>query len=311
MKIKSWKKLEPGDLVDVIAPASRSPKDLFRKAPSSIKKMGLEPRIPKKLFSNDSPFYSHRDDQRAKMLIAALKAKDSKFIWCTRGGYGCARLLPFLEKIKAPPMPKLLLGYSDITALHVFLRDKWGWPTLHGPVLDRLSSGKLPKADYESLNKILFGAVDQVQFTGLKPLNGKAKNTKRISGRLGGGNLTVYLSLFGTRFEPKPTDILVLEDLGERGYRVDRLLNQFYQSGHLKKTKCIIFGEFTGGLEPESSRSYVQRAIREFAQSCNIPVFKGLKIGHGVDNRPIPFGQIAVIKNNKDGCMLNVPTGVK
>lgn len=303
--------MEPGDLVDVVAPASTSPKDLFRKAPSSIKNMGLEPRIPKKIFSKDSPFFSNNDDERARMLISALKAKDSKFIWCTRGGYGCARLLPYLEKIKAPKNPKLLLGYSDITALHVFLRDKWGWTTLHGPVLDRLSSGKLPKADYESLNKILFGAIDQVQFTGLKPLNVKAKNTKRISGRLGGGNLTVYLSLFGTRFEPIPPDVLVLEDLGERGYRVDRLLNQFYQSKHLKKTKCIIFGEFTGGHEPESRRSYVQRAIREFAQSCHIPVFNGIKIGHGVDNRPIPFGQNAVIKNSKEGITLNVRTGVK
>lgn len=307
---RSWRKLEPGDIVDVIAPASTSPRELFRKAPAAIRGMGLESRIPKRMYSKDSPFSSNSDQNRAAMLIKALRAKDSKLIWCTRGGYGCARLLPFLEKIKPPKQPKLLMGYSDITALHVFLRDRWGWSTLHGPVLDRLSSGKLPKEDYQALNNILFGAEGQIQYSGLKQLNARARRVKRVSGRVGGGNLTVYMTLFGTRFEPTSPQILMLEDIGERGYQLDRLLNQLTQSEHLKSVKAIVFGEFVGGQEPGTKKSFVHRAIQDFAESCSLPVFRWLKFGHGVHNRPMPFGQQGVLKVEKKGVTLTVQTGV-
>lgn len=311
MKPKKWKNLIPGDIVDVVAPASRSPKPLARQAPRAVRSLGLKARIPKTLFDQSSPFFAAADKVRAQNLIRALKSPDSKLIWCTRGGYGCARLLPYLEKINPPAQAKLLLGYSDITALHVFLRDKWGWPTLHGPVLDRLASGKLPAEDSLQLNNILFGAVSHVIYSGLKPMNSKAQRASRIQGRVGGGNLAVYLSLFGTRFEPQPPEILVLEDQGERGYRVDRLLNQLLQSGHLENVKCVVFGEFIGGVEPGSQRSYVRRAIQDFAKSLSRPVFEGLKFGHGVHNRPLPFGTAAVLRKTREGVELQIETGVQ
>ena len=119
-KIKTWSALEPGDIVDIVAPSSGSDREGLQQAMSFIRSLDLVPRFQKGIFGADL-LCASTDENRFKQLKKAIAAKDSKVIWCLRGGYGSARLLPMLDKLKAPKTAKLLIGYSDITHLHMFV----------------------------------------------------------------------------------------------------------------------------------------------------------------------------------------------
>ena len=121
-----------GDIVDVIAPASPClPADLERGL-AAARALGLEPRVPRHFFAK-SMLFANTDQKRLEHLRAAVYAADSKLIWCVRGGYGSIRLLDAMARWPRPKRPKILLGYSDVTTLHAFVNQRWGWPSLHGP----------------------------------------------------------------------------------------------------------------------------------------------------------------------------------
>ena len=126
MNNKSWKFLQPGDVIDVIAPSSTVPSEnlleYYTKIEEFFKKIGLIARIPNDLIVIDKDLFSANDlGYRAKHLIDCFNDKTSKAIWSIRGGYGAAKIIPFLEQTSPPKNTKLLLGFSDITALHLFL----------------------------------------------------------------------------------------------------------------------------------------------------------------------------------------------
>lgn len=290
----NWTPLIKNDVVEIIAPGSKCDRDQLSLAIQYVRSLGLKPQVPKNIFAK-TPYLANTDQQRLKQLVGAIKNPSSKAIWCLRGGYGCARLLSDLSRETPIKRQKLFIGYSDITALHLWLSQKWGWKTVHGPVLDGIVTKKLSSMTHKKLKKVLFASDRQLELGKLKPFNEAAKKHIKIQAPIYGGNLAIVNSLIGTPFSLVGSNrVLFFEDIGERGYQIDRYLVQLSQAGLFKKTKAVVFGDFVGGLEPDGT-SYVRHALKSFAESQKIPVFQGLKVGHGLNNWPVVQGSIALI----------------
>lgn len=307
-RAKRWRPLEKGDIVDVIAPGFKTSQEELDAAVAGLRDMGFEPRVPKNLYGRHY-LMSNSDEHRFAHLKEALFAKDSTAIWCVRGGYGSIRLLPYLKKIrKQPSESKLFIGLSDVTSLHLFFNQHWGWPTVHGPLLERLQQKKVRHG--KQLNQLLQGGIQEVEFKGLKPMNSAAKKRAAVYGEVVGGNLTVVQSTLATPWQIQTHGkILFFEEVGERGYRIDRILVQMQQAGLIKKAKAIVFGQFTGGSE-KTGQALWRQVKRDFAQDLNIPVFRGLPSGHGKIQKPVPFGIRARLTGGEKGTLI-CPTGAK
>ncbi len=306
-KQSGWRPLRPGDTVDIIAPGYRAQDEVLELAVKRLTSWGLKARVPRRLFARDL-LSSNRDEVRFEHLRAALLAQDSRVVWCLRGGYGSNRLLPQLDKVRAPKGPaKLLIGLSDITSLHLAVNQKWGWPSLHGPLLDRLAGEKLSPADLHEIKQVVFGLKSEISFAKLKALNEAARARRSIQGPVSGGNLTVLQSSLATAMQWQTAGkILFFEDTGERGYRIDRMLEQMRQAGLFQSARAVVFGQFSGGDEP-SGGNLIWPVIRRFAQTLSIPVLGGLPSGHEKHQRPLPFGTRATLDLGER--LLTVTTG--
>lgn len=297
--------IRPGDIVDVVSPGSASKREDVERALQVIQSWGLTPRLPQDSFA-EHPFHSNFDSERLRHLKNALQAKDSSFIWCIRGGYGANRLLLDLAKLKKPIKKKLLLGYSDITSLHLFLNQNWKWPSWHAPTIESLITNKLPQDQIKELKDLIFGERKTLEFR-VQPINPQAKKKLSLKGELTGGNLTVLASTIGSAVALRAAGkILVLEDIGERGYRIDRHLYQLRISGALKSCRAVVFGDFINGAEPDG-KDFSDFAIDRFSSEVNIPCFRGLPMGHANQNRVVPLGVQAKIKDN----IIQVGTGLE
>lgn len=305
--MRGWKALRPGDLVDLIAPGYPVEEPRIQAGIQVLEDWGLRVRRPRGMIKTFR-FHAQTDEKRLEFAREALLSPDSRAVWCVRGGYGSNRLIPGLLKLKPPREPKLFIGISDVTSLHLFLNQKWKWSTVHGPLLDRLGSGTLPARVQDECRALCFGSKREILFRGLKPMNEAARKGRSVRGEVRGGNLTVLHSALATPLEPRlEGKILFLEDIGERGYRVDRMLEQLRQAGTFRGCRGIVLGHFLGGLEPGSDEAtYVPFALARFAGLIGIPVWKGLEAGHGDRQRVLPLGTTAVISDGtllvKAGC---------
>lgn len=307
---KKWAGLKPGDIVDVVAPGFPTTEEKLKNAISLLNQLGLKVRVPDDLFGEDV-VCSQTDEIRGGHLRDALLAKDSKAVWCLRGGYGSLRLIPQMIKWKKPAKVKLLIGYSDTVTLHTFLNQKWDWPSLHGSHLDRLGTPEnLNPAHMQEIFDVVMGRIQEVKIDSLVPLNSKANKLRKLMAPVTGGNLTVVNSHIGTAlFKSAKNKIVVFEDLGERAYRVDRMLFQLSQAGFFKGVSAVVFGEFTGGKEPEGE-SKVPDVIERFAKESKFPVFGGLPMGHDKNQKPIPLNTIATLQGGPLG-RLSIATYVE
>jgi muramoyltetrapeptide carboxypeptidase len=309
VKNKKWSFLQPGDVVDIIAPGYPSPLDQVAGGISYLQNWGLKARAPKDMIQKHF-LHANVDEKRFSFLKAAIESPDSKVIWCSRGGYGSNRLLPWLAKMKVPKTQKVLIGLSDITSLHQFFTQRWGWSTLHASVLDRLGRHALPAELEKELHGILFGDVTQVTFKNLKALNKQALQVKQLKSKVVGGNLTVLQSSLGTPFEIN-TDrsLLFVEDIGERGYRIDRMFEQFRQAGLFKKCDGLLIGDFTGGEEPGTQKNNFNKVFARWAQDLDIPMWSGIPSGHAHIQRALPLNTPCVLGREATKFKLTVETG--
>ncbi|WP_373999675.1 LD-carboxypeptidase [Bdellovibrio bacteriovorus] len=295
-----WKYFKENDIIDVVAPGYPSQPQDVEGSRDFLLRWKLQPRIPKGLIK---PHFLHAndDEQRFKFLKAAIEAKDSHVIWCLRGGYGSNRLVPMLAKLKKPKEPKLLIGLSDITSLHTFVTQEWGWTSLHAPILDRFGRNLIAPKHEKEMHDILFGQTNQIEFKKIKPLNEAARKVRNLKSKITGGNLTVLQSTMGTPWQiDTRKSLLFVEDIGERGYRIDRMFEQFRQAGLFKQCHGLILGDFVGGEEPSTKKNNFKQVFKRWAQDLDIPMFQGLESGHAMIQRPVPFNT---------SCVLNVEAG--
>ena len=296
MQNKPWIPLQPGDTVDIIAPAFRQEKTIFKKIEKLLASWQLNCHIPKNIFGKDL-LCANSDDNRFKQLKAALFNSNSKAIWCLRGGYGCSRLIPALNQLKPPPHAKLFIGLSDITALHLFLQQQWHWHTLHGPSIYQCADNRIIKSSIQKTKDIIFGQQKIIEFNNLLPLNTTKKQT--IKAPIIGGNLSLIQISIGTSWQPNTHNkILFIEEINERGYQVDRMLEHLKQAGIFSHIKALLLGDFIGGNDPDG-RSRVNAVLKRFAEQNNFPVLQCKGIGHGKINHPLPLGTTSTLELGK------------
>ena len=227
------------------------------------------------------------DEQRAADLNKALRDETIDAIWCVRGGYGAMRLLRDIDfpALKANPRP--LIGFSDITALHAAIHSECGIVSFHGPT----ARGELTEFSRDSLLRAVEAQVDPC---GEAP-SARVLRPGKARGRLAGGNLALIASLMGT---PWSVDfdgaILIIEDIDEAVYRVDRMMRQLLLAGALGKCAAIVAGDFRppAGETSEGNRS-VDEVIAEAAEEAGIPCLAGAPFGHIDDQWTIPLGALA------------------
>ncbi len=268
-------KLSARARVAVIAPAGPFDRASFEKG------LGLvgarySPVVDPGIFSAHR--YLAGDDARRLSELRVATAADG--IFCARGGYGVHRLLPALKAQDVKPQP--LVGFSDITALHALWQCA-GYRSLHAPVLTQL--GNQPPDVVERLFATLESERPPAPLLGTGAIGAGA-----VEGPLLGGNLSVFTRLIGTPFMP-PLDgaVLLIEDVGERPYRLDRMFMHLRLAGITTQVAGFALGEFTGCEEKDAPYSAADVLSELIAQTGKPCVF-GLPIGHGAVNQPVPLG---------------------
>jgi muramoyltetrapeptide carboxypeptidase len=261
--------------VAVVAPAGPFDRVSFDAGLELIARR-YRPHFEQGLFSTHR-YLAGDDPRRLAELSAAFADGSVKAIFAARGGYGTMRLLRRLRFDE----PKLLVGFSDITALHLAAQTA-GWTSVHGPVLTQL--GKQPPDVVDRLFLLLEGGV---------PASLQAEATVVpgvVEGPLIGGNLSVLTRLLGTPFLP-PLDgaVLLLEDVGERPYRLDRMWTHLLLAGVLDRIAGIALGDFTG-CEENGADYQAADVLRALAEETALPCASGFRIGHGEINQPVPLG---------------------
>lgn len=252
--------------------------------------------------------FASSDEERLKQLRKALYAEDSSAVWCVRGGYGALRLMPPMWDWRAPERVKPLIGFSDITTLHSFLNGQWGWPSIHGPLLDRFGRGDNQVKETRELFGLLLGVKSGVEFKGLKFVShSKRSQGKLIKGPVVGGNLAVIQSSIGTPYEVAPKGCIVFfEDVGERPHRVDRMLTQLIQAGYFNQVQAVVFGPMLVGQRRDHLVMW-NEIMPRFARAVSFPVLRGMPVGHGDVQRPLPLFTSGVLDVNRG--ILTVSSG--
>ncbi len=289
-----WKPLQAGDSVFVVAPARQGKQDELALVRDFLEQWGLKAHIPEDLIGEDL-LCANSDASRLKHLIEALNSPESAAVWCLRGGYGCTRLMPELLSLKPSTPPKWFIGFSDITALHLWLNDQWHWPTLHGPGIRQLAAHEMSERTFDLVKGVLFGERPLLLYPELLALNSSAHELKQLQAPLSGGNLSLIQSSIGTpwQFEAQ-NKIVLLEEISEAPYRVDRSLNHLLQAKRFEGVSAIILGDFTDDHSPEEKK--IDEVLQRFADSMACPVYRLRGVGHGQQNLPMPLGVMAEIK---------------
>ena len=282
----------PGDCVAVIAPASGFDRAAFD-AGLALVDARYESVYGPGIFERQR-YLAGSDGRRLDELNAALADPQVRALFCARGGYGATRLLSRLRDADPGAAAKLLIGFSDITALHLWMQAH-GRMSIHGPVLTQL--GRLPQATCERLFGLLESSSPPAALRGAATYVGGV-----AEGPLLGGNLSVFSRVLGTPFMP-PIDgaVLLLEDQGERPYRLDRMWTHLQLAGVFARIRGIVLGTFTGCEEPDAPYGSAD-VLRELAEATGLPCAAGFPIGHGDVNEPVPLG--AAVRLDADSATL-------
>lgn len=275
--------LASGARVALVAPSGPLSDGDLERAVANTKRLGWEPVVGTYVEERDG-YFAGPDDLRLGDLNAALRDDSVRAVWCLRGGYGVMRLLERLDYVALRSRPKAIIGYSDVTALHAAAGLFAGVRTIHGPT----ARGELTPFSERSLRAAASGG----QPAGVAP-DAVTLVRGRARGRLAGGNLSLLSALHGTPFQPDYAGaILVLEDVNEAPYRVERILLQLRLSGHLRKCAGIVFGRFTNAPDDPSlggTRS-MESVLAEAAQAVGVPAIAGIPLGHVADQWSLPLG---------------------
>jgi muramoyltetrapeptide carboxypeptidase len=267
--------------VAVVAPAGPLDRAVFDRG-LAVLATRYEPVVGPGLFVRQR-YLAGADERRGAELAWALADPDVKGIIAARGGYGAMRLLAGLEPLLAKAArPRLLVGFSDITALHLAWQAR-GWRSVHGPVVTQL--GTQPPELASRLFHLLESTTEPAAALSGEPLiDGVAE------GPLLGGNLSLVTRLLGTPWLPRLDGaILLLEDVGERPYRLDRMWTHLELAGVFRRIRGIALGDFTDCEEPDTD--FDSRAVlADLAAGTGLPCVRDLPIGHGARNAAVALG---------------------
>jgi len=287
----------------MVAPsAAPNEPERIRFAIDTIESLGFKVKPGAHLYDREG-YLAGSDAARAADLNAMFADDGVDAIWCVRGGYGASRILPALDYALMQRKPKALIGYSDITALHVAIHRHAGLVTFHGPVAFRAFT----PYSLGELKRVLWTGETPVRLGGPPPFEraeGRVDWENRVAtlvpgrarGRLLGGNLCLMSHLCGTPYFPDLRGaILFLEDVEEAYYRIDRMLTQLWLSGALAGVAGVAFGKFTNC---NSSPFFLQNRplddiLAERCRALGVPAVSGIMVGHIEDQTTLPVGCLA------------------
>lgn len=286
------RQLNAGDRVALVAPASSFPVAELAAGVAELARLGLEAVHDESIFDKDR-FVAGSAQVRAKAIQKAWADPSIGALVAMRGGYGSAEVLPLLDPDLLRRSRKALIGYSDITAILSFYHQH-GLTAIHGPMIDRRLSKGPSAYDESSFRRVVMSAEPAGE---LRPELLEVLRPGAASGTLLGGTLTQLVSSLGTpwAFAAAPGCVLFLEDIGERPYRIHRMLTQLLQAGIFNHASAIVFGEFPGCDEPGGEPA-IRDVLRDFTAGFAGPVLFGFPSGHTAGATwTLPFGVRAEI----------------
>ncbi len=292
----TYKKPQPlrrGDRVGIFVPSSPVKEPYRGNGLQKVRSLGYEPvEVPNILSQNDFVAKAPRDtleDMRRFWDDDGIVA-----LWAARGGYGANHLLPLLEDFK-PTKPKIVIGSSDVSYLLWYLLDRMGMVVFYGP----MAYSTLPddRFEPENLRAVLSGDYPEGRGGEQAPDAGRVRAAGTVlvhgavEGIVTGGCLTNLVSLIGTPFFPVLDQrVLLLEDVGERPYRLDRMFWQLEQAGAFGNIKGLLLGQFPGCFKDEGEKHFFLRRVRHMFEARGIPVITDLPFGHGTNIHTLPLG---------------------
>lgn len=309
-KLIKPKVLNSGDKVGIIAPATSvtDPSDI-QKAMQVLEYFNLKYKIGENVFGGGG-YKSRSISQRIEDLHKMFSDEEVKAIFCLRGGYGSSQLLDKIDYNLIRRNPKIFLGYSDITALHLAITKMSGIITFHGPVMMSAFSNYT----VEYFRRALFSREPIGVISNPMVLNGirvaypyRTINPGVAKGKLTGGNLSLICSLMGTAYEIETKDkILFIEDVGEEPFRIDRMLTQLNLSGKLSQASGIVFGKCIDCDKVSNVWDYsLNEVLDQQFTKLKIPVVYGLLIGHTAEQVTIPYEIEATLDADKGKLIIN------
>jgi len=306
--------LAPGDTIAFVAPAGRLDRTRMQRARSRLEALGFRVRVPDDLYRARG-YLAGDDETRAAELMAAFADPDVKAIFPGTGGYGATRILDRLDYDLIRKNPKILVGFSDITALHLAIGKKTGLITFHSPnpMYGLGSEGNLKPFSAACFWRAILrdryfdaaGHVISPGYTLTLPDNVEATRVLApgvARGRLTGGNLSLVVALMGTPYEIETAGrVLFLEDVGERPYRIDRYLSQLRLAGKLDEPAAILLGQFADCAPKEDEDSLtLDEVFDDYFAHLGVPVIANFPTGHAPHNATLPFGAMVEIDANRN-----------
>ena len=301
MKILKPHRLLPGDLIGLVSPAGPVKKlSAIDKAVRYIEKQGYRVSVGRYAGERDG-YMAGSDRQRLSDLHVMFRNRRVRAIVALRGGYGTSRLLGGVDYRLIRRNPKILVGFSDITALQLAIWSQARLVTFNGPMAAGDMQGSMDSATEHMFWSVLT-EPDRDRELRLLRWNPRRLYRGISDGRLLGGNLSMIASLIGTPYMPDlRRALLFMEEVGEEPYRIDRMLTQLANAGALRRVNGLIAGRFTDCKAENPARSRTTDAVLgEFASLLRVPFLADLPFGHETRKLTIPVGVRA---------RLNVRTG--
>jgi len=291
--------LKENDEVAIISPSYCIDEKILVEAREFLEKWGLKVRIGRNASKLEGPF-AGSDAERLSDLQEMTDNHEIKAVLCSRGGYGLSRIIDKIDFSVLNTYPKWYSGFSDITVLHMWLSNVCNIMSVHGEMPLNFINGEKSNQSFVTLKKALFGERLSYEW------RGNFFNTRNVSGEITGGNLSLIYSLSGTKAEIS-TDgkILIIEEVREYYYHLDRMLTSLKLSGKLEGLSALIFGGMTkmeDGMVPWGKD--VEETILGIVSEFNYPVLFNFPAGHIADNRAFYIGKEAKIVFNEDRAKL-------
>ncbi len=288
--------LAPGDLVAVVAPSSNLKADYLERGIAELERLGFRVRVEPDILAKDR-FTAGSDKRRTEELMRAFADKEVKAVWAARGGYGAMRLFDRLDPELLRANPKILIGYSDITALHLYLYKRLGWVTFHGPMAAKELAAGEDAYDRSSLvaSLTIRAPIGEIAGETIKVLH--QGNRATATGTLVGGCLSIISALMGTPDELDTRgSILFLEDSATKPFAIERMLTQLRLAGKFNDVRGIVFGEMTDCVQHPNQGYQIEDVLSDFTADLDVPVIFGLPSGHSPrGNLTLPLGVMATL----------------
>lgn len=288
------KKLKKGDTIGIVAPASNTSFERVLEAKKNIEAMGYKV-ILGECTKKEWYSYAGTDVERAQEINEFFANKEVSAIMCMRGGYGCNRIVEYLDLDVIRENPKIFIGYSDITTLHIALNERAQLVTFHGPMAVSNFSGSYNEESYKNFVEVLSSSSKEIEIKNFSKEIGVISHG-RARGVLVGGNLATLIATLGTEYDLDYRDkILFLEEIGEKTYKVDRFLNQLKKHGVWDKVQGVVLGDFKNCESDSEKDMPLLEVFEDYFKNLGKPVLYNLESGHSEPMLTLPLGALCEI----------------